>query len=347
MHKEPSARYSSAKQLAEELRRYQFAPLVHETPPADEAAKYKAVLGALASVSLVLLCVAGVSYLRTARERDGALRDLSYAEQQRTAAEEAQEEMTRALEMAKQARSMAEAERDHADSELTRMEQAIKAAEEARAKAEKALDQRKEAPAPDKEPDNADPGPEPPQEKGPPTPVEEGKPAGKTAVPAPVPKETIPPEADAGARPAGLTRKQLEAALPDLESSLKVEQTAQGAAIVVRVEGSTVPAGLDVLGFKNGDVITRVNRTEVGTIEEAKKALSRVKNDPGFSIRIIRDGLSAWMRVSVGEIANPKESTTPATPPKATAPTSPPAEETAKPETPPSPAADAETPAES
>jgi len=317
MHKEPSARYASAKQMAEELRRYEFAPLVHEASPENEADKYKAVLGAMASVALVLLCVGGVSYLRATRERDGALRNLAYAEQQRVAAEEAQEEMSRELDTAKQARSIAEAERDRANSKLIRIEQELKTAKQALGQVEEALKQQQETTGLGEGATDVDWDSEPPQEELPE--VIEGLESDDeiaTVLPESVPEATNPPESDTGTRPAGLTREQFEVALSDLDASLKLEETEQGSAVVVRVEEGAVPPGLDVLGFKVGDVITRVNRTDVSTVEEAQKALSRVRNDSGFSIRLIRDGRSAWMRVSVGESTSPEEATAPTTPPE-------------------------------
>jgi membrane-associated protease RseP (regulator of RpoE activity) len=144
--------------------------------------------------------------------------------------------------------------------------------------------------------------------------------------------------ADAQQRAAGLSKAELAKALPDLISSLKTEQTLDGQVeVVVRAEGPQVPAGLQRLGFKDGDIITRVNRTAIESAEQAQRALANVKNDLGFTIRVVRDGQSSWMRISVSEAApSPKGA-----PDSAKRPVLPPPQPPAKP-----PAAEQAAPAE-
>jgi len=116
-------------------------------------------------------------------------------------------------------------------------------------------------------------------------------------------------------RPTGLTRAEFATALPEVTSSIKMEKAATGDTVVVRAPGPKAQK----IGFRDGDVITRVNRNNVVTADQAGKALANVKTEPGFSIRLIRDGQTGWMRVNFSDATPPvvkaPEAKTPPNPP--------------------------------
>jgi membrane-associated protease RseP (regulator of RpoE activity) len=126
----------------------------------------------------------------------------------------------------------------------------------------------------------------------------------------------VPPEA--AQRPI-LTKEELAKALPELAAALR-EEKGQGATkpdVIVGTAGKELSDALQRLGFKGGDVITNINRAAVESAEQARKALDNVKNDLGFTVRIVRDGQSTWMRINAVEArppAPPEPSVEPAKP---------------------------------
>jgi hypothetical protein len=65
--------------------------------------------------------------------------------------------------------------------------------------------------------------------------------------------------------------------------------------------GGEAADSLKLLGFKDGDIITNINRSAIETVEQAKSAFESTKNDSGLTVRIVREGQSSWMRINVFE----------------------------------------------
>lgn len=122
-------------------------------------------------------------------------------------------------------------------------------------------------------------------------PVEEGPAAAGTAAVV---------EEEAPRVPAGpaVEKTDFADAIPDLIAAV-VPASAEVAAsrALFRISDGT-PATVKAMGFKDGDVITRINREAIHTVEDARRALVNVQNDSGFSIRIMRDGRAGWMRIN-------------------------------------------------
>ncbi len=116
----------------------------------------------------------------------------------------------------------------------------------------------------------------------------------------------VPPATDAAQRPPGLTKAEYAKDLPELIAALKAEPDASGKiAVVVRPEGLDVTADLLRLQFKDGDVITNINRGVIESLEQAQRILETLNNDPGFNVRFLRNGQPSRMRVNVVDAAMP------------------------------------------
>ncbi len=294
MHQEPSARYANGKVLADELQRVTAAPSSKSEQARDASAgtPSKFSYGIAAAVVLVVIGIAAVTQQRVVGQRNEALSALRAEEQKRVSAEESRDQLKQDLEEARQARQAVQTERDMADAARAR-------AEENTRKLQQTLLPR-EAKPPSETAEPEPPAAEPPAPRAPERPASQ------------MPSFMIPPENPQ--RPPGVTKSELAKALPELTGNLTMEQGPEGqTAITLRLPNGQTTEGLQKLGFKEGDVITNVNRTSVETVDAAKKALSNVVNDPGFTVRIVREGQSSWMRVNVMEVVPP----TPSGPPEA------------------------------
>ena len=365
MHQEPSARYASAKHLAEELERttvtprrdttgrsYGTAPQTVPLPKAQSAGAGEAAgkLGrfpisglhgggpraggdrtagnreasqffriALALVGALLVLVIGIaafSQRRVVRERDEAMAAQRQGEQQLAALQQEHDQLARELEDTQAARREAEAERDQAEAgRREALENARKAQEQIK-KTEGELSQQS---APEEGTARQEPrhptgisqeqvSLETPGTDETSTPASAG--AMPIAPPRNMPARFLGPyaggqpaaAADAGQRPPGVTRAQLARALPQLIGTLKMGKTQDSKmAVMVGTPGDGAVDSLKLLGFKDGDVITNINRSAIETVEQAKSAFESTKNDSGLTVRIVREGQSSWMRINVFE----------------------------------------------
>jgi len=293
LHKEPSARYATAGALAEDLRRFAAGRPAALSRVAPAAPRSGLVAGAVI-VLLMLCCFTTLGYLAARRTRDRAIDQAASHDVARARAERALTDVTRRLEEARSAQSRAELERDQqrqaqarAQLDIKVARAALKKAEEERddalgalARARAGLDGEKAAPR-DTRPEGS---------------AAEEEPGSVRPTRAEAP---LAPDNEAAPRRPSVARSDLIDAIPHLITSLGANETGDG--VVVRlVEGETDP-GVAKLGFRDGDVITQVNRRPVATLKEAQRALAHVRKDPGFSARIQRNGQSTWMRVSFGE----------------------------------------------
>lgn len=290
MHQEPSARYASAKQLADELSQALRAPVARLREDTPRPVWPYALLGACA-MGLVALALAFL-YAGAANRASEAFRGLAALEQKCARAEEERDRLARDLEEAQQLRRQMEEERERSDIAQAQLQASVKRLEEARQKAESAKSKdRKPVSTPNAEEEKATETPE-----------------GKQAAPETgESKQQEPaPGADASQRPPGLTKAEYAKNLPELIASLKAESGADGKGIVVvRPHGADVAADLLRLQFKDGDIITNINRSPVESLEQAARILESLKNDPGFNVRILRNDQPCVMRVNVVDAAPP------------------------------------------
>ncbi len=104
----------------------------------------------------------------------------------------------------------------------------------------------------------------------------------------------------------GERRAQIGLALaplsPDMRDQLDVPDGTTGA-VVQRVQPGS-PA--EIAGLQPGDVIIGVGRQKVGSPEEAVRAMRTAMNgsDPGFALRVIRNGQPAFVGVTLGDRSN-------------------------------------------
>ena len=364
MHQEPSARYASAKHLAEELERTTVVRSAHDTtgrsprvpseprfngtapqmvsPPkvqsvaagvrsahagkaADTGPKYRIALALVSALLVLVIGIAAFSQRRVVRERDEAMAAQRQGEQQLAALQQEHDQLARELEDTQAARREAEAERDQA--EAGRRE-ALENARKAQKQLEKTDGKTSQQSAREEGTAGQEPGhptgilqeqvsPESPGTEETPTPAEAG--AMRIVPPRNMPAKFLGPYAggqaaaagDAGQRPPGVTRAQLARALPQFIGTLKMEKTQDGKmavmvscavrTTVVGTPGGEAADSLKLLGFKDGDVITNINRSAIETVVQAKSAFERTKNDSGLTVRIVREGQSSWMRINVFE----------------------------------------------
>jgi hypothetical protein len=353
MHQEPSARYASAKHLAEELEhttvtprrdttgrspRVPSEPRFNGTAPqtvtptprgrgADTGPKYRIALALVGALLVLVIGIAAFSQRRVVRERDEAMAGQRQGEQQLAALQQEHDQLARELEDTQAARREAEAERDQAEAGRREALENARKAQEQTQKTEGKLSQQSaregEAPA---EPEGSRAEGTASQEPRPPTGISqeqvslESPGTNETPITPPknMPAKFLGPYAggqpaaagDAGQRPPGVTRAQLARALPQLIGTLKMEKTQvrggsegtprQGKmAVMVGTPGDGAADSLKLLGFKDGDVITNINRSAIETVEQAKSAFESTKNDSGLTVRIVREGQSSWMRINV------------------------------------------------
>jgi len=381
MHQEPSARYASAKHLAEELERTTVVRSAHDTTgrsygtapqtvslpkaqsvaageAADTGPKYRIALALAGALLVLVIGIAAFSQRRVVRERDEAMAAQRQGDQQLAALQQEHDQLARELEDTQAARREAEAERDQAEAgRREALENARKAQEQTKETGGKLSQQS----APEEGTARQEPRQptgisqeqvslEPPGTDETPTSAE----AMRIVPPRNMPAKFLGPYAgdqpaaagDAGQRPPGVTRAQLARALPQLIGTLKMGKTQDGKSAAGRQEAASVSAAgrqeaasvsaagrqeaasvsaagrqeaasvmavmvgtpggeaadsLKLLGFKDGDVITNINRSAIETVEQAKSAFESTKNDSGLTVRIVREGQSSWMRINVFE----------------------------------------------
>lgn len=304
MHQEPSARYASAKHLAEEIERSIMAlPRTHaEAPPSRQSAageaKYRVALAFTVALLVLVGGVAAVSQRRVVQERDKALVALRDEQQKSASLKEERDKATQELEDARTARHEAETERDKADVARQAAVDGLHQMEERVKKAEAAATPPPPPAAPVSE--TASSGAAPSE-----TPPAPGAPT--VAPPANLPAKFLGPLAgaaktDAGQRPPGVTKAEFAQLLPQLTGALKMDKGQDGKpAVMLGAANGDLPGGLKDIGFEGGDIITNINRASIENVDQAKKSFEGVKNDSGFAVRIVRGAQSSWMRVNVYE----------------------------------------------
>jgi hypothetical protein len=139
--------------------------------------------------------------------------------------------------------------------------------------------------------------------------------------PAPTaPQESAP--ATPAPKPAGIDRPDFAKAMPDLIASVIAVEGAESQA-AIRITDATPPA-VKAMGLRDGDIITRINRNPIVTVDDAKQALVNVQKDTGFSIRVTRNGRTGWMRVNFTRPPEPPAVQPPQPEPAPAEPTPPP-----------------------
>ena len=308
MHKEPTARHPSCKQLVQDLERASGAPSAKaaEAPLAAPGPAHRPVIAGAIAAAAVIVCLGIFAFLRTAQERDEAARARDTEHRARIAAERQGVEFRHALEQAAEARRVAEEQSDRARMALSQTQKDLEEATKARQNLDKQLAQEKEKrEKAEKALEAAPPAEAPPPEETskPVLPTKPGE-----------PEHTVPAHVGTSLRPPGLTKAELAKALPELVAILKVRKAQDGSdAVTVAGSKGLVPKSVERLGFRDGDIITRVNRDAVGSVDEAKAALNKVRGATGFSVRVTRDGRSSWMRVNVSAPVEPPAQAPPAT----------------------------------
>ena len=304
MHQEPSARYASAKHLAEEIERSVMslpkARVEAASPPLSAGTGLKRWIALALALLVLVIWIATIFKWGVVQERDRAEAALREEQQKLAATQEAHDKLVQDLEDARNARREAEAERDKADAmRQTALENAHQI--------EERLNKTQTTPATQHAPrETAETTPAGPAEVPQQTPQTTATPVPSTIVAPPnMPARFLGPYArgskgDAGQRPPGITKAELAKALPQLESALKMEEGQGGKmAVMVGTPGEELVESLQKIGFKGGDVITNINRSAIEDVNQAKNAFDGVKNDSGFTVRIVRDGQSSWMRINV------------------------------------------------
>jgi len=339
---EPSARYASARVLADEINRFQtgMAGMAAEEAPAS-ASVYKSLFAAALVAFLAVLAGGVYAYRSAESRRDEALSviaDMKESYEDALAERDGSlkefqarlNEAETAIERQDAARALAEQAREQAEKALATAKQALIARDTAPAPVAAAVEtppppvpaEPKPEPAPKPEPKpelkpeppaeapKPEPKPEEPQAK-PEAPANDFKPsfaaplpqpAAPEATPAPEPAAEAKPkakEAGSAARPAPATREEVMAAMPDLLASLTVDAASNQ--VVIRPGDPKHAASVERLGLRDGDVVTRINRSPVENADQARKVLGTVMNDPGVSLRIVRGGQAGWMRINFSD----------------------------------------------
>ena len=224
--------------------------------------------------------------VRAGRVRDELERDLSAA---RVEAEEARETLAETRKGLDQALNDAEMTKDA----LAKCRKTLTKAEKGREESERMLAQERAARRKlDEELDVL---------RGAPVPVDIQPPG-----PVELEPEPEPDKASAANRLPGLTKEEVAEALPKLIALLEMAETPDGgAAARVAADGDELPELVERLGFKDGDLITHVNRDAVESLKRLGRTLGALRDSSGFSVRTVRDGRSGWMRINVVAEAPP------------------------------------------
>lgn len=317
MHQEPSARYASARQFADELALALHAPAARTPERIAAPAWPYALLGACV-MGIVTLVIAFL-YAGAANKSAEAFRSLASLEQKCGQTEEERDRLARDLEEAERVRKDMETEREQSDQARAQLQESVKRSAEAQRKAEAELAKASASkPEPDTAapPAGAPPAGAPPAEAPPAEPPADAHgpgtnpPEPPAAPPTPSANPPEKPAADANQHPPGLTQAEYAKDLPKLIAALTEEAAADGKkGVVVKPATDTVAEDLLLLGFKEGDMLVTINRITIESLAQARKTLETLKNDQGFNVRIVRGGQTSVMRVSVVDA-------TPAPPPK-------------------------------
>lgn len=334
---DPAARYSSARQLADDVHSLRLGRRTPDKQPSrDDVLKYKALFAAAVTAFIVALIMGVFAYRNATSKLDVAVAALSAEKDAMDISrQEAKQELSRmqtrlkqtemSMEQSEGARIAAENARLAAENALAEAKSALSPATGAAPASEAERAQPEEfkptfaaalpesvpavatqaAPAPSA---TAAPKPKP---AAPTTPAPEPKPQPEPE-PKPVPPQTPAPEpapepaqpagkAEPPIRPAGVTRAEFAHACPALLASLKEEPSDGTTALVIRVTDEATGAEIQKLGLKDGDVISRINRNSIQNVDQASQALASVANDAGFSVRITRGGQSGWIRVNFSD----------------------------------------------
>ena len=327
MFQEASARYANASQLAESVRQVdaQAGPAAPDRPAGGVDPLYRTLLGAAVLCLVVLAAGFGFVYHGLSADRAEAVKTRDKEIELRQDAEEARVKVAEELKDADTIRTRLESDRDRfedalaaARGELEQVRAELKTAQEELITAQGAL-KRAETIAKRNASEPSAAGETPPEaeetieqeavpetQEEPATESAEG-PVESFSTPLPelelepeAPAETAAPEEPAPApptpKPAGIEKPDLARAMPDLIASVVTVEGAESQA-AIRITDATAPA-IKAMGFRDGDVITRINRNPVKTVNDAKRALTNVQKDTGFSIRIVRNGRTGWMRIN-------------------------------------------------
>ena len=300
LHREPSARYASAGELAEELHHFRtgVSLRVQGRTAQETLGNYKTLLAA-AGILLLAVLAGGVMNSQRAAKRVAVLRKAHEADlDARLEAEDRSEELADRAERAQRARQWAEKERDRTHEELVQCQLELKRARRERDEAVAALDGETETSVPDL--DDLDGIPPPPALVDAPSSDADGL--------APEGDEPEPGRADNGRGGRALTVAEFERALPDLDACLAMQTGEEGRPqVAVRIGSEEFRERVERIGFRDGDVITRIGREDMDSVVQVADALRQVGRTQGFSVRIVRDGRANWMRVRVVAERRPAE----------------------------------------
>ena len=337
MFQEASARYANASQLADSVRQLeaQAAPAAPEQPARGVDPLYRPLLGAAVLCLIVLAAASGFVYHSLSADRSEAVKIRDKEIESRRDAEEARDKLAEELKNADAIRTRIESDRDsfedalgRARAELDQVRAELKSAKEelitahgavkrAETIAQLSASETQNQAAPEEEGFvEGDVAPEAPPEALPEAlpgadeemaadtpegPVEPfSTPLPEIELSQEAPAEGAAPEAPApvppALKPVGIEKPDFAKAMPDLIASVVATDNAESNA-TIRVTDATPPA-VKAMGFRDGDIITRINRNPIKTVEDAKRALANVQKDTGFSIRITRNDRTGWMRVN-------------------------------------------------
>lgn len=326
MHREPSARYLNASELAREIRRPSEAlPTPDALPDAVRAeGNWRALFVGACVLAVVALAGAVLSNQRASARLEQMAGDIRELQDGHAALENERDTATRRIEDLEQARESAEAELDRTHTALTQAQNALAAARETPApKPSPAIAPTAAPAAIAPAPTAPDPGAAPPAatdaQTPPSTPKPTEMPGPAARVPRGVREELSPPAgplpADAPAKP-NARKQEVLAAIDSLVTGLE-ETTATDGTKGLALQASDE---VETLGFQDGDIVTQINRASVASVDDVKAALKHIDKEPGFSVRVLRGGQASWIRVSYSE-EQPKPAPTPPAPAQSAPPT--------------------------
>ncbi|NIA15025.1 MAG: protein kinase [Nitrospiraceae bacterium] len=300
LHREPSARYASAGELAEELHRFRtgVSLRVQGRTAQETLGNYKALFAGAGILLLVVLAGAVMNSRRAANEV-ALLRETREADlDARAEAERRSAELAERADTSLRAQERAEQERDRTYEELVQCQLDLKRTERERDVAVAALGAATETGVTDL--DKLDDIPPPPEDEDVPSPEEDDVlPPGANA-----PSEAERIDNARGRR--ALTAAEFKRVLPDLDACLAAREAGDGTMqVTVRIADEGFRESVEKLGFRDGDVITRIGREAVDSVAQVTDTLRHVERAQGFSVRIVRDGRASWMRVRVAAEREP------------------------------------------
>ena len=308
LHREPSARYASAGELAEELHRFRtgVSLRVQGRTAQETVGNYKALLAGAGILLVVVLAGALMNSRRAANEM-AVLSAAREAERDaRSAAEQRSAELADRLDTSVRAQEQAEHERDRRHEELVQCQLDLKRAERERDVAVSALRAATDTGVIDL--GGVDDIPPPPEEDDVPPPEETdiSTPEDGDVPPAGGDTSSEAERTDNARGRRALTAAEFDGALPDLDACLATLPGEGGTAqVAVHIAEEGLRESVEKLGFRDGDVITQIGREAVGSVAQVTDTLKHVERARGFSVRIVRDGRASWMRVRVAAEREP------------------------------------------